>query len=267
MPMQNEKNSIKSTFKRPYTLFSSFFFDPLRLIKKIKGLPFFIINLGRYERLRRAGYFKFRLLDARYASYDRFGKAANVDGHYFLQDLWAAEFLHKNNIKEHVDIGSRLDGFIAHILLFCKVAYIDILPLDIRIDGLSFRQGSILNLPFEDNSVNSLSSLHVIEHIGLGRYGDPVDPDGYMKAAGELARVLKPGGHLLMSTPVGGRERLCFDTQRIFDPQTILDAFKPLRLVEFLLIDDKGKGIIKDASMDCARRCNYGCGLFVFTKG
>jgi SAM-dependent methyltransferase len=120
-------------------------------------------------------------------------------------------------------------------------------------------------MPFDDDSVPSLSSLHVIEHIGLGRYGDTVDPNGYLKAAAELCRVLAPGGRLLLGTPVG-RERVCFDAHRVFDPETIVQAFEELVLAEFLLIDDAGRGVIAGASFEQARRCEYGCGLFVFEK-
>jgi len=110
-----------------------------------------------------------------------------------------------------------------------------------------------------------LSCLHVIEHIGLGRYGDPIDPDGHLKAAAELSRVLRSGGQLLLGTPVG-RERLCFDAHRIFDPATIVAMLKPLVLLTFALIDDGGTTIQREASFEQARRCTYGCGLFLFEK-
>jgi SAM-dependent methyltransferase len=168
-------------------------------------------------------------------------------------------------VKEHIDVGSRLDGFVAHLLPYCKVTYIDIRPLPIIVDGLEFKQGSILNLPFEDNSCETLSCLHVIEHIGLGRYGDDVDPCGHIKAAKELTRVLKPAGTLLIGAPVG-RERLCFDGHRIFDPETLLSMFHGLELVEFSLIDDKGLLLIENATIEQARKCEYGCGLFQFEK-
>ena len=111
----------------------------------------------------------------------------------------------------------------------------------------------------------SLSCLHVIEHLGLGRYGDPVDPEAFRLGAAELCRVPTPGGHLLLGTPVG-RERLCFDAHRVFDPATIVSAFADLTLAEFNLITDAGDIIQANASFDDARACTYGCGLFVFTR-
>jgi hypothetical protein len=58
--------------------------------------------------------------------------------------------------------------------------------------------------------------MHVIEHIGLGRYGEALDPDGDLKAIRELVRVLAAGGNLLVVVPVG-RPRIQFNAHRIYD--------------------------------------------------
>jgi len=245
--------------------FCFLFFDPLEIFQRWCSIPYYLKNRKEYNRSNTNSHFDFTWKEAFPVSHDRFDKAGSAKGHYFWQDLWAAQYLYDNNIRQHTDVGSRLDGFVAHILPFCKAAYVDIRPLDVKIRNLEFRQGSVLQMPFENNSVNSLSSLHVIEHIGLGRYGDPIDPDGHIKAAKELTRVLAKDGHLLIGVPVG-RERLCFDAHRIFDPQTITDIFNELKLAEFHLIDDIGAKIIRNASFDEARICHYGCGLFVFRK-
>lgn len=248
-----------------YRLITSLFFDPLIVVNKWRAIPYFIRNARRYQSLNRASAFRISPSDILYTTYERFGSAGAIGGHYFWQDLWAARRIFVEGSKYHVDVGSRIDGFITHILPFCKVTYVDLRPLVIDIGGLEFKQGSVLNLPFCDRTLSSISSLHVIEHIGLGRYGDPVDPDAYRRAAQELARVLAPGGTLLVGTPVG-RERLCFDAHRVFDPETISDAFSGLTLEEFALIRDKGDGIISDPTFQQARACEYGCGLFVFRR-
>lgn len=256
---------IKKLLRSTYRLVNSILFNPLAVVHKWKGIPYFIRNFRRYQNLNQNEAFHIRLHEIFYTTHERFGSAGAARGHYFWQDLWAARYLFAANTQEHVDVGSRIDGFIAHILPFCRVTYVDIRPLDCDIEGLKFKQGSILNLPFPDHSLSSVSSLHVFEHIGLGRYGDPIDPDGYRRAAQEIARVLAPEGTLLIGTPVG-RERLCFDAHRVFDPQTVLDAFSELILDEFALIDDKGSDIIVDATFQQARSCEYGCGLFVFRR-
>lgn len=233
---------------------------------RIRALPHYVRNLVAYRRLSSNGEFPISLRDLWYRAHDRYARAGTAQGHYFFQDLWAAQRLCEWGAKSHVDVASRMDGFIAHLLPFCAVTYVDIRPLDLDWSGFSFRRGSITQMPFESGSLATLSSLHVIEHIGLGRYGDEVDPLGYRKAAAELARVLAVGGRLLIGAPVG-RERLCFDAHRVFDPATLVRAFEGLEVKEFsLIVDDGARGILRDASFDRARRCDYGCGLFVFEK-
>lgn len=53
---------------------------------------------------------------------------AGVIGNYFCQDLWAAKRIIESGVKKHFDIGSRLDGFIAHLL----ASNIDVTMIDIR---------------------------------------------------------------------------------------------------------------------------------------
>jgi len=250
------------------SLFSRWLFSPLSFgksaVSRVRGLPHFARNLRLYSRENRRKSFGFALRHSWYRSFDRFENAASLADHYFHQDLWAAKRLFDSGTKEHVDVGSRVDGFIAHLLTFCRVTYVDVRPLLLEWDGFSFKQGLITALPFADDSVPSLSSLHVIEHIGLGRYGDPVDPEGSWKAAQELARVLAPGGRLLVGVPTG-RERVEFDAHRVFDPQTIRDMFATLELAEFSFVTDANR-FVAGASFEEARRASYGCGLFEFRK-
>lgn len=250
------------------SFFSRWLFPPLAFgrstVARVRGLPHFARNLRQYSRSNQRKGFGFALRHSWYRSFDRFENAAALPDHYFHQDIWAAKKLFDAAIKEHVDVGSRVDGFIAHLLTFCRVTYVDVRPLELEWDGFSFKQGLITALPFADGSVPSLSSLHVIEHIGLGRYGDPVDPEGSWKAAQELTRVLAPGGRLLIGAPTG-RERVEFDAHRVFDPQTMRDMFGSLELVEFSFVTDENR-FVRSASFEDARRASYGCGLFEFRK-
>ena len=114
------------------------------------------------------------------------------DPHYFHQDVWAARRIAERRPSRHVDVGSRVDlvGFLTAVT---EVTFVDIRPLEVDIEGLEPIAGSVLDLPFADGALESVSCLHVAEHIGLGRYGDPLDPLGTRKAAAELQRVLAPG--------------------------------------------------------------------------
>ena len=257
--------ALRRALRRPHELVSMFLVDPLELVNKWRGLGAFTQNARAYRRANRDGRFAIGWRDLWYRSYDRFAGAGSITFHYFFQDLWAASRLYEAGVRRHVDVGSRLDGFVAHVLPFCDVTYVDVRPLDAPIPRLTFIRALLTSLPFASGSIPSLSCLHVVEHVGLGRYGDPVDPDGYARAAGELVRVLKPGGTLLFGAPVG-RERVCFDAHRVFDPDTVVRIFPGLRLAEFSLIDDTGRWRATGASFADARACSYGCGLFRFEK-
>ena len=256
---------MKKLFHKAYNVFVYLLFDPLGKIQQYRALPAFLKNLLRFRSLPGGQTLPVRVTDLYITTADKYRQAGVAKGHYFFQDIWAATKIYRNNRKQHTDVASRIDGFVAHLLPFCKVDYVDLRKLENRVQNLNFIQGSISELPFPNNSVESLSCLHVIEHIGLGRYGDPLDPAGHEKAAIELTRVLKPGGTLYIGTPVG-QERVCFDAHRVFHPTTVLRIFGDLELQEFSLIDDKGEHIIPNADIEQAASCRYGCGLFEFVK-
>ncbi len=222
----------------------------------------FVRDRAEYERQQSES---FPVCAEQRALYDDNDAAGIQDPHYFYQDLWAARRVFRAGPTRHVDIGSRLDGFVAHLLAFMPVEVVDIRPLASTVDGLTFRQADATNLEgFEDNSVESLSSLHAVEHFGLGRYGDPVYPEAWRKALGSMARVLEPQGHLYLSVPVG-RERVVFNAHRVFDPVSIVNALDGLELKSFALVDDQGR-FHEQADPEAARSLEYGCGLFEFEK-
>ncbi len=197
---------------------------------------------------------------------DRHANAGSASGHYFLQDLWAAQLVYHHKSELHVDVASRLDGFVAHVVSFLPVQYVDIRPLKADVPGLVWANGTIYHLPYPDKSVASLSCLHVIEHVGLGRYGDPIDPDGWLRGLRELARVLAPSGQLLIGTPCG-RSRTVFHAHRVFSPLQIIKALPELKLLEFSLIEnDSAVKWIKNAEIETAEKLEYACGLFRFTR-
>jgi SAM-dependent methyltransferase len=251
--------------KYAYRIFCLIFFDPYQVLLKWRGIPHYVRNFMKYQNLVQNEKISIGYRDISPMLSDRYENAGTASGHYFFMDLWAAQKIYNAHSAFHVDVGSRIDGFVAHILPHCRVEYVDIRSIKSPEENLTYIQGSITNLPYPDNSILSLSSLHVIEHIGLGRYGDEVDPLGYRKAMRELERVLRHGGRLLVAVPVG-KERVCFDAHRIFHPETIIKAFDKLKLQEFSLIDDAGDSIISHASIDSASQCIYGCGLFEFIK-
>jgi len=150
---------------------------------------------------------------------------------YFYQDSWAFEKIVQQHPSLHVDVGSQ-HKFVALLSKVVPVTMVDIRPLSLPLDTLTFKKGSILEMPFETDSLPSISSICVVEHIGLGRYGDPLDPYGTEKAIAELKRVLAPGGRLYLSIPVGNENITAFNAGRIFRLSDLLKLFEPLIVLE-----------------------------------
>lgn len=185
------------------------------------------------------------------------------DTHYFFQDSWAAREVAALSPPSHVDVGSRVD-YVAFLTAVTDVIFVDIRPLEVDLPRFSSITGSLLALPFEDQSLASLSCLHVAEHVGLGRYGDGIDPEGTDKAMAELQRVVAPGGQLLFSGPVG-RPRVCFNAHRVHDPVTVVERFGELRLEAFAGVDDAGR-FHSQLRPEDLRGADYACGLYRFVR-
>ena len=238
----------------------SAFIDPVKLVRAVPNLLGFIGDWLRYKRM--PGAEKTRFIDSYPNIHDKTSTTPFLR-HYFYQDIWAFRNVVDSKTPWHVDVASRID-YVGMLTAVTHVTFIDIRPLLADLTNFDSRAGSILAMPFEDSSVPSLSCLHVAEHIGLGRYGDPLDPEGTQKACKELARVLAKGGNLYFSLPVG-KPRLCYNAHRIHSPETILEYFSDLKLVKLSGIDDENHYFptIERSVLDSS---NYACGLFHFTK-
>jgi len=185
------------------------------------------------------------------------------DPHYFYQGAWLARKVKHNEPDLHVDVGSSV-MMISVLSAMVKTVFVDYRPLIADLSGMNSVGANITQLPFQSDSLSSLSCQHVIEHIGLGRYGDPIDPDGSINAAKELERVLKPGGKLYLSLPVG-RERICFNAHRVHAPNSVVEFFSHMKLIDFSYVDDNG-AFLEEQSLDAAQDNEYACGMYVFEK-
>lgn len=235
------------------------FVDMNKFIASITGVFWYIRDLFKYMIKTRTWLINLDL----YPILDEKTKITGVDYHYLYQQLWVFNNVNKLRPKDHYDIGStyQMSGYIAGIT---KAHFIDIRPIKADIENLELLEGEIEHLPFKDNSLESVSCLHVIEHIGLGRYGDKLNIDGSQIACKELSRVVKQGGYLYLSTPIG-RERICFNAHRVFNPRTVLEYCKDLELVEFNMVDDEGR-LHRDIKTDDIQENEYSLGMFKFRK-
>lgn len=223
-------------------------------------LPRFIAHWIRFSRRNRGS--RLRFSDA-YPNLGDWLPSTPFDPHYFYQAAWLARQLADSPPVRHVDIGSDVK-LMGTLSAFVPTEFQDFRPLKARLPGLECTRGDILALSMASESILSLSCLHVVEHIGLGRYGDPIDPEGSSKALAELQRVLAPGGRLFLSVPVG-RERVCFNAHRVFAPDTILRLCSKLKLSSFSLVDDRGE-FWPESCISQAEGLDYGCGMFVLEK-
>ncbi len=188
------------------------------------------------------------------------------DTHYVYHTAWAARKVKEIDRDVHVDISSSL-YFSSIVSAFKPVHFYDFRPAKLNLSDLSSKAGNLLHLPFENNSVGSLSCMHTVEHVGLGRYGDTIDPEGDMKASQELMRVTSRGGSLLFVVPVG-KPRIQFNAHRIYSYQMVVDMFPGMTVKEFSLIPDNALevGMIYNATKEMTDKQNYGCGCFHFVK-
>jgi SAM-dependent methyltransferase len=231
-----------------------FYFRDLSLLKKQKGDDVSFVFGKKYPILS-----------------ERFLDGGTMSGHYFHQDLFVAKEIFKEGPIKHVDVGSRTDGFIAHLAVFRKVEVLDIRQLDSKVDNISFRKADLMK-PAEGmiNYCDSISSLHAIEHFGLGRYGDPIDYFGHLKAIKNITSILKKGGVFYFSVPIG-KQRIEFNAHRVFSVKYLLGLFEEnYGLVSFSYVNDAGDFFenveLSDGDVSTNFGCKYGCGIFKLLK-
>ncbi|MCP4142057.1 MAG: DUF268 domain-containing protein [Chloroflexi bacterium] len=202
---------------------------------------------------------------------DFYGEPGIASGHYFHQDLLVARQIFKNKPKVHMDVGSRVDGFVAHVASFREIEVLDIRPASKKVRNIRFRQFDLTKPSSSFLSYcDSLSCLHTLEHMGLGRYGDSLSANGYITGLETLHSILKTGGTLYLSVPIGP-QRVEFNAHRVFSVRTILDLIKKdFSLQDFSYVDDYGdiheSVPLLEEAIDTSFDCWYGCGIFQLQK-
>jgi predicted SAM-dependent methyltransferase len=237
-----------------------------RSFLRIKKYVNFLQDFWKFDQLNSSGSKRFQILwRNRYPCLNDNTENTSYDRHYLYHQAWAARVVAKINPPVHFDISSSLN-FCTTLSAFIPVQFYDYRPVNMNLNNLTSKSANLTGLPFEDNSIQSLSCMHTIEHIGLGRYGDKLDPEGDLKAISELQRVLKKNGNLLIVVPIG-KPKIMFNAHRIYSYEQVLQFFDKLTLYEFSLISDvQEDGLIINASKEQADICDYGCGCFWFKK-
>lgn len=256
-----------------YTLarwLAGFGIDARKLRRSIKGFPATLREYRRY-RSQQANQPGFPCRFDYPCPADRYEEGGVASGHYFHQDLFVAQQIYRRNPVRHIDVGSRVDGFVAHVASFRKVEVLEIRKITKQVENMVFHEYDLMSpAPGLEACCDSLSCLHVLEHFGLGRYGDPLMADGYRKGFLSLWSLLQPGGMFYLSVPIGP-QRVEFNAHRVFSMRTILEmASSKFDLVNFSYVDDSGDlhKDVRPSPQDIQRSfdCWYGCGIFEFRK-
>jgi SAM-dependent methyltransferase len=255
-----------------YSFTVLFGLDPRKTVAALRGLPFYLRDFNMFRRLKNASDIHFPFGRPLPCLEDRFSTEGRARGHYFHQDLLVARRVFENAPDLHVDAGSRVDGFVAHVASFRPLEVLDIIPLGGDIPNVSFVQCDLTaDLPASlVEYCDSLSCLHALEHFGLGRYGDKVRFDGHLVGFNNLRRILRPHGKLYLSVPIG-EQRVEFNGHRIFSLEYLLELIgSGFRIDSFSYVDDRGDlfedVVLTDRAVETDCGCRYGCGIFEMTK-
>lgn len=234
-------------------------------LKNIKGEKWFNDCLNKFNSLDKTPRFIIKKENFWKCIGDN-TEGTGIDPHYEYQQAWAARILAKNMPSKHIDISSKIT-FNSITSAFIPFEFYDFRPAKLYLDNLECKQADLTNLHFETESVESLSCMHTVEHVGLGRYGDNIDPNGDLIAISELKRVLKRGGDLLFVVPVG-KPMLQYNAHRIYSYEMVMEYFQDLTLMDFSLIPDDAAetGMIKNAKAQMVSQQSYACGCFWFRK-
>ena len=257
---------LRTRIVRTYWLLSEQFgVDPRKMLRSLRSLPRYLRDYLRF----RPGYVgRVEFLPCLHDWYEE-GGATKLE--YFWQDLLVARRIFAARPERHVDIGSRVDGFVAHVASFREIEVFDVRPISTQIPGVRFKQADFMQ-PATGmmEYCDSLSCLHALEHFGLGRYGDPIDPKGFERGFANMASLLRKGGVFYLSVPIGA-SRVEFNGQRVLDPQAIIELAlqNSLDLREFTLIGQGGQvevQVLDEARLSDLARQRYALGLFTFAK-
>jgi hypothetical protein len=200
---------------------------------------------------------------------DFYDNSGQNKSHYFHQDLLVAKYIYENNPRRHIDIGSRIDGFVAHVAAFRKIEVLDVRDLpNTGHPNIKFTKKDLMEDSIEIGLTDSLSCLHAIEYFGMGRYGEQIDINGHKKGLENMVKLIEPNGVFYLSFPIGAKDEVHFNAHRIFHPKSIF-SFKniseKIKLKRFDYVDDNGQLNIDIELKDFPENLEYGCGIYTFT--
>ncbi len=181
-----------------------------------------------------------------YPRLDDIGKeCGEVRGTYPIGDLYVAQKIFEAKPVNHLDIGSRIDGFVFHVASFREISVMDIRNMPFKIKNINFINHDITDDIISSGEWHSISCLHSLEHYGMGRYGDKVNFSGYLEALNNIFFMLKWGGTFYLAIPVG-KQRIDWNAYRVFDFGRITQTLKDIGFKIQSLVFINNDGILLD---------------------
>lgn len=263
--LDRQPSPIRTALLRAHAIAVEFGMDFPRFIRALCRTPRYVRHLARFRKSHPG------VLGIAPCLSDWDEEAGSSDNEYFWQDLLVAQMIFQANPRRHIDAGSRLDGFIAHVASFRQIEILDVRPMSREIPNVRFRRHDFSKpVPGLSGCSDSVSCLHALEHFGLGRYGDDLDPSGFERGFSSLADLLAAGGRLYLSVPVG-RSAVAFNSHRVVDPEAVLAlaAGHGLRPQSFTSIGPLGSIetlAVSDPRFAALGQLRYTLGVFVFQK-
>jgi len=143
----------------------------------------------------------------------------------YLEYPWMLENL-KITSGRLLDVGSTASNMLYDFLpKSVEINSIDLNSKEIKNDAIKFAVGDIRQTDYADDYFDLISCISTLEHIGVaGRYGSDADSAGDAKAVEEMARILKPGGTLLVTVPYGSRDVLPLN--KLYNKERISELFR-----------------------------------------
>lgn len=263
---------MKSTLRKIYRKLLSYGFDAKIFLNAVRNIktPWFYADLEELKKQKGADD-TFEIASMYPILTDKNDEAGTMKGHYFHQDLYVASLIFSAKPTKHLDIGSRIDGFVAHVASFREIELIDIRDIKSKVKNIIFRKADLMELPPDlVDYCDSVSSLHAIEHFGLGRYGDPIDYLGHLKAIKNITSILKNKGRFYFSVPIGP-QRIEFNAHRVFSVEYLINILsQKFDIYSFSYVDDNGDFFenveLTNDKIKSNFGCHYGCGIFTLIK-
>jgi hypothetical protein len=271
-PLEMYMKRVRRSLGQILNLFALLGIDLRRSIKSIGALAWYWRDLRTLKAQQKTSLLSFQFGQNLPYLTDRHSEGGTTKGHYFFQDLLIAQRIFANQPELHVDIGSRIDGFVAHVASFRSIEVLDIRPVGGSLPNIKFTRCDLM--AELDKSLidycDSLSCLHALEHFGLGRYGDPISYDGYIRGFDNLYRILRQGGKFYFSVPIGP-QRIEFNAHRVFSMTYLLEMINnKYQIDRFSYVDDQGSLFadvkLTPENIKSSFDCRFGCAIFEMTK-